>query len=218
MVTQKKYNWHGLEDSSYNYPGENQERYSIPDEAFYLWNSLASGVDQKSGGKQQISIRMQKVVERKKQPLPSVSPRSTAPRVLPEYPRLDRALRALQGNYLTSAKLLRRAIHPAPELSPPIGHPNDSLSHNIYFWLNAPTNYFTDTTIPKLPPSSISFPPTKTRDRQGHPRLPPSLLTRLLALNLLLPRLILTHAHRAMNLRKRSKGTAGGAGPFFAIS
>jgi len=127
-----------------------------------------------------------------KAPLPSVSPRSTAPRVLPEYPRLDRALRALQGNYLTSAKLLRRAIHPAPELSPPIGHPNDSLSHNIYFCLNAPTNYFTDTTIPKLPPSSISFPPTKTRDRQGHPRLPPSLLTRLLALNLLLPRLILT--------------------------
>jgi len=56
MVTQKKYNWHGLEDSSYNYPGENQERYSIPDEAFYLWNSIASGVDQESDGKQQIDL------------------------------------------------------------------------------------------------------------------------------------------------------------------
>jgi len=40
----------------------------------------------------------------------------------------------------------------------------------------------------------------------------------LLALNLLLPRLILTHAHRAMNLRKKRKGTGGGTGPFFAIS
>jgi len=48
-----------------------------------------------------------------------------------------------------------------------------------------------------------------------HPVYSPAFL---LALNLLLPRLILTHAHRAMNLRKRSKGTAGGAGPFSAIS
>jgi len=35
----------------------------------------------------------------------------------------------------------------------------------------------------------------------------------LLALNLPLPRLILTHPHWAMNLRKMSKGTSGGAGP-----
>jgi len=43
-----------------------------------------------------------------------------------------------------------------------------------------------------------------------HPVYSPAFL---LALNLLLP-----HAHRAMNLRKKSKGTAGGAGPPFAIS
>jgi len=62
-LTQEEYNWHGLEDNSYNYAGENQESYSIPYEALYLWNSLAAVVDPKSGGKQQISIGTQKIVE-----------------------------------------------------------------------------------------------------------------------------------------------------------
>ena len=56
MLTQEKYNWHTLEDSSYNYVRKNQEWYSISDDAFYLWNGLASVVDPKSGRRQQISI------------------------------------------------------------------------------------------------------------------------------------------------------------------
>jgi len=49
-----------------------------------------------------------------------------------------------------------------------------------------------------------------------HPVYSPAFL---LALNLLLPRLILTHAPRAMNLGNKWKSTGGGgAGPSFTIS
>ena len=73
----------------------------------------------------------------------------------------------------------------------------DSLSHMIYFRFNAPTNYFTDITYPNYPaPPSISFRPANThvirKEILGfHTINSPAFL---LALKLLLPRLILTHA------------------------
>jgi len=76
----------------------------------------------------------------------------------------------------------------------------DSLSYKIYFWLNAPTNCFTDIAYPACPlppPPTIYLRPTDThrigKDILGfHAIYSPAFL---LALNLPLPRLILTHAH-----------------------
>ena len=90
--------------------------------------------------------------------------------------------------------------------------------YKIYFWLNAPTKCFTDTTYPACPPPpTIYFRPTDThrigKGILGFPAIYSPVF--LLALNLPLPRLILTHAHWVMQLRKMSKGTSGGASAFF---
>jgi len=57
-------NWSG---SGCDYAGESRERYSILGEAFYLLNCRASAQYPKSGTRHEISIKMPKVMERKKQ-------------------------------------------------------------------------------------------------------------------------------------------------------
>jgi len=127
-------------------------------------------------------------------PLPPLSPRSMVPRVLPEQPRLDCALRALQGNHAHGGKLPRGSIHPASELPPSIGHPNGHalpLTHDLFLVQRS------GKLIPKRSPSpSISFRPANThaigKDNLGFYALySPAFL---LALNLPLPCLILTRA------------------------
>ncbi|KAG0641656.1 tRNA synthetases class I (M)-domain-containing protein [Tuber brumale] len=217
--------WHRLQNSDYIYPGKHSGWYSISDETFYPSSGITTVVDPESGRKQYISTETQNVVEWTEETnyhfrLSALSPqllefyRANPDWIVP-FERYKEVIAAVE-NGLEDLSISR----PRSRLHWGIPVPTDS-TQTIYVWLDALANYLTNTSFPTWPPPpSTSFWPADThvigKDiLRFHAIYWPAFL---LALNIPLPRRILTHAHWTMNHRKMSKSTGNVVNPFFALN
>ncbi|KAG0134460.1 methionyl-tRNA synthetase-like protein [Tuber indicum] len=217
-----EYIWHRLQNSDHIYPGKHSGWYSISDETFHPSSGITTVVNAESGRKQQISTETQNVVEWTEETNYHFRLSALAPQLLEFYranpdwivplARYKEVIAAVESG-LEDLSISR----PRSRLHWGIPVPTDS-TQTIYVWLDALANYLTNTSYP-TPPPSTSFWPADThvigKDiLRFHAIYWPAFL---LALNLPLPRRILTHAHWTMNHRKMSKSTGNVVNPFFAL-
>ncbi|KAL7266421.1 methionyl-tRNA synthetase, partial [Rhizina undulata] len=219
-----QYFWERLQDGGYIYTEKHEGWYSVSDETFYSSSGVKQVLDNATGRKIMASLETGKQVEWTSEINYHFRLSAMAPQLLDHYKknpefvvpamRYKTVIDAVESG-LSDLSISR----PRDRLTWGIQVPGDE-QQTIYVWLDALVNYLTVT----------GYPWTPGKDHEGG--WPPEVqvigkdIVRfhciywpafLLALNLPLPKQILTHAHWTMNRRKMSKSVGNVVNPFFAI-
>lgn len=220
-----EYAWQVLESKGLIYESKHEGWYSVSDETFYPQSAVHMIVDPPTGRKTMVSTETGKEVEWTsernyhfklsafRQPL--LDWYASHPDWILPTSRMSDIVSQVSSS-LGDLSISR----PVSRLTWGIRVPTDS-SQTIYVWLDALLNYATALGYP--------FPPTPSLHTTG---FPPDVqvigkdITRfhciywpaiLMALDLPLPKQILTHAHWTLGRQKMAKSTGNVVNPFFAL-
>ncbi|GAA5900630.1 methionine--tRNA ligase MSM1 [Sporobolomyces salmoneus] len=220
--------WTELEKRGYIYKSSYAGWYAVSDEAYYAENQVAETIDPKSGEKYMASVETGTRVEwmeeeNYKFKLSAFHERlvqwlSSTPHPVQPPSRTTALLASLSQSSSTDLSDLSIS-RPSSRLTWGIPVPSDP-DHTIYVWIDALVNYLTVAGYP-------------WKDGQGTGIWPPDLqvvgkdIVRfhalylpaiLMALDLPLPKHLLTHGHWTMDRFKMSKSRGNVANPFEAMS
>lgn len=219
-----EYAWQILEKKGYIYESKHEGWYSVSDETFYPQGQVHLIVDPPTGRKIMVSIETGKEVEWTSERNYHFKLSAFRDRLVEWYKsnpdwivprsRMDDVIQQVTAN-LEDLSISR----PLSRLTWGIRVPTDS-SQTIYVWLDALLNYATAVGYPFTPgaESSIGFPPDVQVIGKDIVRFHciywPAFL---MALDLPLPKQILTHAHWTLGRQKMAKSTGNVVNPFFAL-
>jgi methionyl-tRNA synthetase len=219
-----EYAWHLLQERGYIYQSKHEGWYSISDETFYPESQVHLILDPPTGRKIMASIETGKEVEWTSEVNYHFRLSAFRDKLLkfyhecPEWitpqPRMKDVVTAVTTG-LEDLSISR----PSSRLTWGIRVPTDP-DQTIYVWLDALVNYITKAGYPWAPGAE---------HRGGWPAdvhvIGKDILrfhciywpAFLMALNLPLPKRVLTHAHWTLGNQKMAKSTGNGVNPFFAI-
>lgn len=219
-----EYAWQMLQDRGYIYESKHEGWYSVSDEAFYPQSQVHLIVDPPTGRKIMVSIETGKEVEWTSERNYHFRLSAFRERLLEWYSanpdwivprtRMDE----LVSQVTTTLEDLSIS-RPVSRLSWGVRVPTDS-SQTVYVWLDALLNYATAVGYPFTPGTDAAsgFPPDVQVIGKDITRFHciywPAFL---MALDLPLPRQILTHAHWTLGRQKMAKSTGNVVNPFFAL-
>jgi methionyl-tRNA synthetase len=216
--------WQELNHRGYIYESAHDGWYSISDETFFPQSAVHLIRDPATGRKMMVSIETGREVEWTSETNYHFRLSAFRDRLLEHYEKNPEfVVPASRMNHViqevkTSLEDLSIS-RPAERLTWGIPVPNDA-SQTIYVWLDALVNYLTQAGYPfaKGQGKGTEWPPDVQvigKDiMKFHCVYWPAFL---MALNLPLPRQVLTHAHWTMNHAKMSKSAGNVVNPFFAI-
>ena len=219
-----QYAWQMLEQERYIYESKHEGWYSVSDETFYPKSQVELIVEPQTGRKIMVSIETGKEVEWTsernyhfrlsafKDPLLRLY-EQRPDFILPRF-RMDDMIREVSSG-LEDLSISR----PVDRLTWGVRVPNDS-SQTVYVWLDALLNYATAAGYPFSPgaqsaggwPADVHI--IGKDIMRFHCIYWPAFL---MALDLPLPKQILTHGHWTLGKKKMSKSTGNGVNPFFAL-
>jgi methionyl-tRNA synthetase len=216
--------WRELKHRGYIYEAKHEGWYSISDETFFPSSAVNLIRDPATGRKMMVSIETGREVEWTSETNYHFKLSAFRDRLLNHYEQNpDFVVPAARMNHIIQEVKTGlgdlSVSRPAQRLTWGIRVPNDD-SQTIYVWLDALVNYLTQAGYP--------FPDGKGKATEWPPDVQvvgkdimkfhciywPAFL---MALNLPLPKQILTHAHWTMNHSKMSKSAGNVVNPFFAI-
>lgn len=219
-----QYFWQMLKSYDYIYTGKHEGWYSVSDETFYPESAVEPRLDPVTGRKVVVSMETGKIVEWTSETNYHFRLSEIAPRLL-EFYKETPSFVVPQARYSDIISTVESGLEdlsvsrPRDRLTWGIPVPNDD-SQTIYVWLDALVNYITASEYPWTPGSEhVGGWPADLhvvgKDIiKFHCIYWPAFL---LALNLPLPRQVLTHAHWTMNRKKMSKSDGNVVNPFYAI-
>ena len=219
-----EYAWHMLQEKGYLYESKHEGWYSVSDETFYPESQVQLIVDPPTGKKIMQSIETGNEVEWTSERNYHFKLSAFKDRLLKWYEenpewivpraRMEDVIKQVSTN-LEDLSVSR----PSSRLQWGIRVPTDS-SQTIYVWLDALLNYATAVGYPFTPgkESSTGFPPDVQVIGKDIVRFHciywPAFL---MALDLPMPKQILTHAHWTLGRQKMAKSTGNVVNPFFAL-
>jgi methionyl-tRNA synthetase len=219
-----EYAWQMLQEKGYLYESKHEGWYSVSDETFYPETQVQLIVDPPTGKKVMQSIETGKEVEWTSERNYHFKLSAFKDRLLKWYeenpdwivprPRMEDVIKQVSTN-LEDLSVSR----PTSRLQWGIRVPTDS-SQTIYVWLDALLNYATAVGYPFTPgkESATGFPPDVQVIGKDIVRFHciywPAFL---MALDLPMPKQILTHAHWTLGRQKMAKSTGNVVNPFFAL-
>jgi len=219
-----EYAWQMLQERGYLYESKHEGWYSVSDETFYPESQVQLIVDPPTGKKMMQSIETGKEVEWTSERNYHFKLSAFKDRLLEWYKenpewivpraRMEDVIKQVSTN-LEDLSVSR----PSSRLQWGIRVPTDS-SQTIYVWLDALLNYATAVGYPFTPgkESSTGFPPDVQVIGKDIVRFHciywPAFL---MALDLPMPKQILTHAHWTLGRQKMAKSTGNVVNPFFAL-
>ncbi|TKA27745.1 hypothetical protein B0A50_04846 [Salinomyces thailandicus] len=219
-----QYAWQMLEEKAWIYESKHEGWYSISDETFYPQGQVQLIVDPETGWKKMVSVETGKEVEWTSErnyhfKLSAFQDKlleffKSNPDFIVPKTRMEEVVREVSAG-LEDLSVSR----PVERLQWGIRVPTDE-SQTIYVWLDALLNYATAAGYPFTPGSeSSSGWPTDVhvvgKDIvRFHCVYWPAFL---MALNLPLPKQVLTHAHWTLGRQKMAKSTGNVVNPFFAL-
>jgi methionyl-tRNA synthetase len=219
-----EYAWQMLQEKGYLYESKHEGWYSVSDETFYPESQVQLIVDPPTGKKVMQSIETGKEVEWTSERNWHFKLSAFKDRLLKWYEenpdwivpraRMEDVIRQVSTN-LEDLSVSR----PASRLQWGIRVPTDA-SQTIYVWLDALMNYATAVGYPFTPgqESTTGFPPDVQVIGKDIVRFHciywPAFL---MALDLPMPKQILTHAHWTLGRQKMAKSTGNVVNPFFAL-
>lgn len=219
-----QYAWQMLEKERYIYESKHQGWYSVSDETFYPESQVQLIVDPPTGRKIMVSIETGKEVEWTSERnyhfrLSEFKDRlldfyEQNPKFIVPKTRMDELVREVSSG-LDDLSISR----PVDRLTWGVRVPSDS-SQTIYVWLDALLNYATAAGYPFTPGSQYAGGWPADLHVIGkdiirfHCIYWPAFL---MALDLPLPKQVLTHAHWTLGRQKMAKSTGNVVNPFFAL-
>lgn len=219
-----EYAWQILQEKGYLYESKHEGWYSVSDETFYPESQVQLIVDPPTGRKIMVSIETGKEVEWTSERNYHFKLSAFKDRLLQWYQenpewivpraRMEDVIKQVSSN-LEDLSVSR----PVSRLQWGIRVPTDP-SQTIYVWLDALLNYATAVGYPFTPgtEASAGFPPDVQVIGKDIVRFHciywPAFL---MALDLPLPKQILTHAHWTLGRQKMAKSTGNVVNPFFAL-
>lgn len=219
-----EYAWQILQEKGYLYESKHEGWYSVSDETFYPESQVELIVDPPTGKKTMVSIETRKEVEWTSERNYHFKLSAFKDRLLQWYKenpdwivprsRMEDVIRQVSTN-LEDLSVSR----PVSRLQWGIRVPTDS-SQTIYVWLDALLNYATAVGYPFTPgqESTGGFPPDVHVIGKDIIRFHciywPAFL---MALDLPMPKQVLTHAHWTLGRQKMAKSTGNVVNPFFAL-
>ncbi|GAA5953900.1 hypothetical protein JCM3765_000684 [Sporobolomyces pararoseus] len=220
--------WTELEQRGYIYKSSYAGWYAVSDEAYYAENQVAETVDPKSGEKYMASIETGTRVEWMEEENykfklsafrePLMKWLSSTPHPVQPPSRTTALLASLSQPSSTDLSDLSIS-RPSSRLTWGIPVPSDS-NHTIYVWIDALVNYMTVAGYPwKEGEGTSIWPPDLQVVGKDIVRFHALYLPAILmALDLPLPKHLLTHGHWTMDRFKMSKSRGNVANPFEAMS
>lgn len=219
-----QYFWYMLQRNNYIYQGRHEGWYSIADETFYPESQIETRVDPKTGKKIVVSKESGREVQWTSEVNYHFRLSAFAPKLLKFYKENPEWILPASRH----ADIIREVEKGLEDLS--ISRPADRLqwgipvpddpSQTIYVWLDALVNYLT----------ASGYPFTPGKETQGGWPADVHVIGKditkfhcvywpafLMALDLPLPKQILTHAHWTMARKKMSKSDGNAVNPFFAL-
>ncbi|GAA6021809.1 hypothetical protein JCM11491_003884 [Sporobolomyces phaffii] len=218
--------WTELEKRGYIYKSSYAGWYAVSDEAYYAENQVAETTDPKSGEKYMASIETGTRVEWMEEEnfkfrLSAFRERliewlSSTPHPVQPPSRTTALLASL--SHPSSTDLADLSIsRPSSRLTWGIPVPSDE-NHTIYVWIDALVNYMTVAGYPWAEGQSKIWPPDLQVVGKDIVRFHALYLPAILmALDLPLPKHLLTHGHWTMDRFKMSKSRGNVANPFAAM-
>jgi len=219
-----EYAWHMLQERGYIFESKHEGWYSVSDETFYPKNQVQLIVDPPTGRKIMVSVETGKEVEWTSERNYHFRLSAFKERLLdfyksnPEFivpkTRMDEIVQQVSAG-LEDLSVSR----PVERLQWGIRVPTDS-SQTMYVWLDALLNYATAAGYPFTPgqESSGGWPADVQVVGKDIVRFHciywPAFL---MALDLPLPKQVLTHAHWTLGRQKMAKSTGNVVNPFFAL-
>ncbi|GAA5883391.1 hypothetical protein JCM16303_006727 [Sporobolomyces ruberrimus] len=219
--------WTELEKRGYIYKSSYAGWYAVSDEAYYAENQVAETIDPKSGEKYMASIETGTRVEWMEEENfkfklsafrePLIEWLSSTPNPVQPPSRTTALLASL--SHPSSTDLADLSIsRPLSRLTWGIPVPSNPV-HTIYVWIDALVNYLTVAGYPWKDGENETWPPDLQVVGKDiirfHALYLPAIL---LALDLPLPKHLLTHGHWTMDRFKMSKSRGNVANPFEAMS
>lgn len=219
-----EYAWQMLEERGHIYERKHEGWYSVSDETFYPQNQVQMIVEPATGRKIMASIETGKEVEWTNEPNYHFRLSDFQGKLLkfyeenPDY--IDPPSRMNEVVAQVRAGLEDLSIsRPAERLSWGVPVPTDD-TQTIYVWLDALLNYATAVGYPFTPgqETACGFPPDVQVVGKDIVRFHciywPAFL---MALDLPIPKRVLTHAHWTLGKHKMAKSSGNGVDPFFAL-
>ncbi|EFR01645.1 methionyl-tRNA synthetase [Nannizzia gypsea CBS 118893] len=217
--------WENLNHRGYIYEGKHEGWYSVSDETFYPASAVHSTLDPATGRKMMASIETGKEVKFSQETNYHFKLSAFQDRLLEHYHKNPNFVRpkvymdSIVQNVASGLQDLSIS-RPVDRLSWGIPVPGDT-TQTIYVWLDALVNYITYAGYPFTPgreqesiwPADVQV--VGKDITRFHCIYWPAFL---MALDLPLPRTILTHAHWTMNHSKMSKSTGNVVNPMFAMA
>lgn len=216
--------WRELNHQGYIYESKHEGWYSVSDETFYPESQIHLVLEPSTGRKMYASIETGKEVEWTSETNYHFRLSAFRDKLLEHYnahpdfivpkPRMNFIVREVESG-LSDLSISR----PSSRLSWGIPVPGDD-SQTIYVWLDALINYVTMAGYPfsSTADANALWPPNCQVIGKDIVRFHcvywPAFL---MALNLPLPKQLLTHAHWTMNNAKMSKSSGNGVNPFYAM-
>ncbi|KAL8936974.1 MAG: hypothetical protein Q9216_004651 [Gyalolechia sp. 2 TL-2023] len=217
--------WLMLKDREYIYTSKHEGWYSVSDETFYPQSGIHLALDPSTGRKFMAARETGKEVEWSSEVNYHFRLSSLRDRLLQHYeenPEFIQPSARMQDvvQHVTAGLSDLSVSRPVERLSWGIPVPDDP-SQTIYVWLDALINYLTKSNYPFQIPGNehaAGWPADVHVIGKDIVRFHciywPAFL---LALNLPLPKQIMTHAHWTLGREKMSKSTGNVVNPFFAL-
>ncbi|KAH9845362.1 putative methionyl-tRNA synthetase [Teratosphaeria destructans] len=219
-----EYAWQMLQEKGWIYESKHEGWYSVSDETFYPKGQVQVIVEPKSGRKMMVSIETGKQVEWTSERNYHFRLSAFREKLLEFYEKNSQFVvpRARMAEVVAevSAGLMDLSVsRPHERLQWGIRVPTDE-SQTIYVWLDALLNYATAAGYPFTPGSEQAGGWPADVHVIGKDILRFHCIywpAFLMALDLPLPKQVLTHAHWTLGKQKMAKSAGNGVNPFFAL-